>query len=187
MTKEIFILNYKNYDKVTTGVYLITIGSHSYIGSASGKKGFQYRWNRHVSDMSNDKHHSLILQRCFNKIQHVEFTILEVCNPEKCIEREQYYLDTLKPDMNIRKVANSNLGTKRPYKPRIISEEHRKNIGIGHRKTIIQYSKDMTLIKEWVSTTIAASTLNLKISAIHECLKGRNKTAGTFIWKYKEN
>jgi hypothetical protein len=27
----------------------------------------------------------------------------------------------------------------------------------------------------------------LKISHIHECCKGRRKTAGGYIWKYKEN
>lgn len=43
----------------------------------------------------------------------IDFIVLEVCNPENCIEREQYYIDLLKPDMNVCKVAGSSLGVKR--------------------------------------------------------------------------
>jgi hypothetical protein len=38
--------------------------------------------------------------------------ILEYCKPELLIEREQYYMDLLKPEYNICKVAGSTLGKK---------------------------------------------------------------------------
>ena len=38
--------------------------------------------------------------------------ILEYCEPSKCLEREQYYLDLLKPEYNILKTAGSPLGSK---------------------------------------------------------------------------
>lgn len=38
--------------------------------------------------------------------------IIEYCEPEKCIEREQYYLDNLKPEYNILLKAGSPLGYK---------------------------------------------------------------------------
>jgi group I intron endonuclease len=38
--------------------------------------------------------------------------ILEYCEIEVLIKREQYYLDLLKPKYNILKVANSRLGSK---------------------------------------------------------------------------
>jgi group I intron endonuclease len=38
--------------------------------------------------------------------------ILEYCAAEKCLEREQYYLDLLTPEYNILKVAGSSLGRK---------------------------------------------------------------------------
>ena len=38
--------------------------------------------------------------------------ILEYCAPKECIEREQYYLDSLKPEYNIFKIAGSSLGHK---------------------------------------------------------------------------
>ena len=38
--------------------------------------------------------------------------ILEYCNSEDLLKREQYYLDTLKPEYNIVKKAGSTLGYK---------------------------------------------------------------------------
>lgn len=38
--------------------------------------------------------------------------ILEYCSPEKCIEREQYYIDLLNPKYNILKKAGSSFGYK---------------------------------------------------------------------------
>jgi group I intron endonuclease len=40
------------------------------------------------------------------------FEILEYCDPQNVIEREQYYLDFLKPEYNILKIAGSSLGFK---------------------------------------------------------------------------
>jgi group I intron endonuclease len=49
--------------------------------------------------------------------------ILEYCESSLCISREQYYLDLLKPEYNICKIAGSRLGTKQ-------SEETKIKIGI---------------------------------------------------------
>ena len=38
--------------------------------------------------------------------------IIEYCNVSVLLEREQYYLDILKPEYNILKIAGSNLGFK---------------------------------------------------------------------------
>jgi group I intron endonuclease len=41
-----------------------------------------------------------------------KLAILEYCDPNDVISREQYYLDLLKPDYNILKIAGSSLGYK---------------------------------------------------------------------------
>ena len=38
--------------------------------------------------------------------------ILEYCDSDKCLEREQYYLDSINPEYNILKKAGSSLGYK---------------------------------------------------------------------------
>ena len=49
---------------------------------------------------------------------------------------------------------------------------------------IIQFSKDGTLIKEWPSLSEACRHLGIFKSNICDCLKGRYKSAGGYIWRY---
>ena len=50
---------------------------------------------------------------------------------------------------------------------------------------VLQYSKDGTFIKEFPSIKAAEEDLNIEHSNISACAKGKRKTAGGFIWKYK--
>jgi len=65
--------------------------------------------------------------------------ILEYCEPSKCIGREQYYLDLLKPEYNILKTAGSTLGFKHAeetinkFRTRKHSEETKKRMREVHR------------------------------------------------------
>lgn len=54
-----------------------------------------------------------IIYRSINKYGYSEFRleILEYCNSEDVIEREQFYLDYLKPEYNILKIAGSRAGS----------------------------------------------------------------------------
>lgn len=104
--------NYGEYKHTSTGIYKITISSHVYIGSAASKQGFCGRWGRHSKALQNGTHFNKKMQNCFNKYQIVNFEILELCEPSICIEREQYWVNKLLPDINIRlEVVNSPLGT----------------------------------------------------------------------------
>ena len=50
---------------------------------------------------------------------------------------------------------------------------------------ILQFSKDGTLIKEWPSLSEAYRQLGISQSNICNCLKGRLKSVGGFVWRYK--
>lgn len=50
---------------------------------------------------------------------------------------------------------------------------------------IIQYDLKMNFIRNWLSLAEAEKKLNISKSAICQCTSGRNKTAGGYIWKYK--
>ena len=54
------------------------------------------------------------------------------------------------------------------------------------QKPIIQYDRNMNLIKEWESASIAGEKLGIWQQGIVACLKRRTKTAGNYIWRYKE-
>lgn len=52
-------------------------------------------------------------------------------------------------------------------------------------KTIIQYSKDKTFIKEWACTRQIEKELGISHSNISRCCQHKRKTAGGYIWEYK--
>lgn len=64
--------------------------------------------------------------------------------------------------------------------------EFRINSGKDKRKPILQFDLNRIFMKEWKSITDACLVLNLKNSNLSLCLTGQNKTAGGFIWRYKD-
>ena len=62
-----------------------------------------------------------------------------------------------------------------------ISEEHKRKVS----KIVIQLDKDNNFIKEWQSILKAQQELNL--SHISACCRGKIKTSGGYVWKYKED
>jgi len=98
---------------VKSGIYKIlnTKTNKIYIGSA---KNLSDRWRTHRVHLNLNKHKNKHLQNSWNKYSgwFFEFIIIEYCEIKKLIEREQFYIDELKPDYNIYLTAGSPLGTK---------------------------------------------------------------------------
>ena len=94
------------------GIYKITNlpTGRFYIGSAVN---VERRWKRHASDLNAQRHHNSKLQRAWNKYGQAAFTfelLEEVSDLAILLEREQHYMDTLKPFYNINPKAGSGLG-----------------------------------------------------------------------------
>ena len=53
-------------------------------------------------------------------------------------------------------------------------------------KPIIQYTKDMIYVREYEGISKASEQLNIYASSISACCRGERKTAGGYIWRYKE-
>lgn len=81
----------------TTGIYAIRnkLNGKYYVGSAAE---CEKRWGVHLCHLRRDRHHSVKLQRAWNKYgsEAFRFRILEVCLIEKLAEREQYWMDRYK-------------------------------------------------------------------------------------------
>lgn len=56
---------------------------------------------------------------------------------------------------------------------------------IEHSKNVIQYTKNGDYVAEYSSIKEASSITNINHSCICYCCKGKQKTAGGFVWKYK--
>jgi group I intron endonuclease len=87
-----------------SGIYQISINSKTYIGSATN---IYNRKHRHLHDLKNNKHCNGKLQNYFNKygIENLLFEVIEVCDIESLLIREQYFIDSKKPFFNICKIA----------------------------------------------------------------------------------
>jgi group I intron endonuclease len=90
------------------------VNGKSYIGSSVdlNARFSQYFSSKNLQGVLN-KNESLI-SRALLKYGYSNFKleVLEYCKPEQCIDREQYYLDTLPHEYNISSKAGSRLGCK---------------------------------------------------------------------------
>lgn len=89
-------------DKIS-GIYQIrnTVNGKFYIGSSCNLAKRKYE---HFRQLKKKTHPNIILQNSWNKNGNVfEWSILEIT--DDLLEKEQYYLDKLKPEYNISKEA----------------------------------------------------------------------------------
>lgn len=139
------MINTKDYRGIS-GIYAIThIDSGKlYIGSAVN---IGQRWANHLNLLNRNKHHSIYLQRSWNKygIEAFSFTVLEVVNDiVNLIQEEQKWIDVYKsyvPDYGYNRcpIAGSSQGRKQSEETRKkisekksgvkMSPEQRKNMG----------------------------------------------------------
>ncbi len=133
------------YDfKNKSGIYKIYNNKTGdfYIGSA---KNLYLRLHMHKSNLLKNKHVNKFLQHSYNKYGKSNFTfeVLEECDTNLLINREQFYIDYLFPTFNLRKIAKSNLGIK-------WSEESKKKKKLQGRKgPIYEYNLNGEFVKEW--------------------------------------
>jgi group I intron endonuclease len=127
LERDKFIIYEENRNK--SGIYrwnnLIT-GS-SYVGSAVNltkrlSNYFSTTFLKKELRRSNSIISNSLLKYGYNKFS---LDILEYCEASVLIKREQYYLDTLKCEYNILKIANSRLGSKHSLKTLLKFKERR--------------------------------------------------------------
>ncbi len=89
-----------------------------YIGSAINIKE---RWNRHLSELRQERHGNRHLLHHFKKYgeNDLVFSLVEYCDPKKLLEREQFYIDLLKPSFNICANAGSRFGVVATFATRV--------------------------------------------------------------------
>ena len=96
-------------------------------------------------------------------------------------------------DETRRKSSESMTGEKNPMYGKHHSEDTKRKMSEAHKekiyantKPILQFSKNGELIAEYSSLTEASRQTGCSASHICSCCKGRLKTCGGFIWKYKK-
>lgn len=83
------------------------------------------------------------------------------------------------------KIANGNLGKKKPHPGVPRSPECREKMLKAKSKTVLQLTVDGVLIKEYTSGKEAAFYTGTAVANISRCCLGKRKTANGFVWKFK--
>ncbi len=128
--------------------------------------------------------------------------ILEYCEPNILISREQYYIDTLNPEYNILKIAGSRLGCKHTFKTKkAMSVAGRRSKFINTSVTTITdtelklslrtqcikvkvFDNSNNLVKEFASIKLAAKYFNLSYLTIFKIFK-TGISYDNFIYRFE--
>lgn len=179
------------------GIYRITnlLNNKSYIGSSinltrrKAEHFYRFRSKRGNSILKNSIIKHGIENFAFDIVEELYFGDWAENDYIKDIleAREQFYLDTINPEYNIRQIATSNLGWK-------IAEdfrEHLRNLGRSGKgrkisfKTIEEYDLEGNFIREWRCAREASIELNICNGALSRVLSGEYKQTKGKIFKYK--
>lgn len=109
----------------------------AYIGSS---KNIEKRWKQHLKSLRMQSHHNIFLQRSWNKYdeQTFELVVLEVT--DKLFEREQFWIDELKPEYNLGSVGGGDNITNHPNLE-LIKTKHSQN-AINRWKSLSSEEKE---------------------------------------------
>ena len=72
-------------------------------------------------------------------------------------------------------------------KGRVVSKETRKKMAKAKSKPVCQYTKQGELLRIWSSIKEIEKELKIYHSEISEVCRGKRKSAGGYVWKYKND
>lgn len=132
-------------NKGKSGIYCFTnkINGKRYVGSSLDlSKRFKNYFN--IAYIL-DKKDNMNIYKALMAYGFINFKldILEHCEPSKLIEREQYYLDLLKPEYNILKIAGSPVGVKRSKDTILKLKAKALSRSVGTKAKIIAHLKKL--------------------------------------------
>jgi group I intron endonuclease len=170
----------------STGIYAIThlASGRKYIGSAA--RSFRIRIGQHIRMLSKGAHHCYHLQRAWNKhgAAAFEISIVEICAPEMCIEREQFHMDGLSEEsrFNICPVAGSPRGRKASEETRVKLSRN-ASLRTFSEETRLKFSTNMKVRwadpsnRENMRTRVAKSHTPESVNQQAIKVRGRKHTA----------
>lgn len=168
-----------------SGVYKIsnTLNEHFYIGSSKDSYG---RWYNHRSALRANRHHSQYLQRAWSKYgeEAFKFEMIEECPKENLLEREQHYIDLLKPTYNVEKKAGQP-----PVDPersrRVMKNLWESGKFDDQKRAVERIDPSTGEIKEYAAMSDAEQD-GFGQQSISACCLGRKASHGNYFWKFAD-
>lgn len=178
--KDVTVQNLQELLKVP-GIYYIEINNKGYVGSSSS---IGHRLKHHLWALKSGKHHNRTMQNTWNKHQVIAFKVLELCDHDTLIEKEKFFIDTLKPYMN-HIINPQNIERDEIYRKRIsdgLKKAYAKGLEIHNKQEVHMYNLEGDYIKTFTSITEAGEFFNTEPSGICAVLNGRAYSAKGHLW-----
>lgn len=157
-----------NFFRGVSGVYLISIDEHQYIGSSVD---IYNRLMHHRSALRSQKHDNKFMQIVYDKYTEEKMTaiLLEKTEIEKRIEREAYYINKINPNLNLR------------------LDPVTQNNCISTSKKVYQYDLEGEYIKEYISVSEAKRITGINgITHVANANYKHYKSIGGYRWSYEK-
>ncbi len=124
------------------------INCATYIGSTNGN--VKYRWQRHRTDLNHNRHHSIFLQRAWNKYgkNNFKFIILKEVDNLELLNEEQKFLDDRRN--NFPSNLNYNIcWNARNCEGRNVSEKTKEKLRIANKGKIVSDETKIKISEGW--------------------------------------
>lgn len=169
---------------VISGIYGIYCVKNDkiYVGSAMN---IHARCIRHKYQLKNRKHHSLKLQRAYDKygIENFKMIVLESCNEKKLLTNELKWITKLDSYLN---GFNCTDICKKPKNFKLTSKQVHKRAQQSC-KAVICLDLEGTYLTEYTSVSNAAKAINDQSTNISACCKGKFNYIKDYIFVYKSD
>ncbi len=153
--------------KIISGIYLIQIEKHHYVGSSTNIKK---RLRTHRKMLRNNNHDNCYMQNSYNKYKKAYFKILEITD-RKILNldlrvKESLWIKKLSADLNI--------------------DDPIKGIGGSVMKPVFQYNMKGEFIKEWKSAVDCSIETGIPYAGIHSAANPNtvSKSSKGYLWSY---
>ena len=170
-------------NKDRSGIYrwIYSISNKSYVGSSRNitkrlKKYYNINYLSNKIIIDNSLIYKALLKHGYSKFN---FEILEYCHKNSLLNREQYYLDILKPEYNICKIAGSMKGFKHSAKT-LLKFKNRKTVG-SFRTIVI--NKENKTKKTYNSLRAAAKSIGVSHTTLRRYSNNNKLLKGLFFIK----
>lgn len=168
-------------------IYKITnkVNGKTYIGSTKNVKA---RWAKHKALLRHSYHHNHHLQAAWNKYGEDSFTfeIVEECIPSMLLSREQFFIDTMKPEYNQTAIAGKIEMTEEMRNKLSAATKNAYKEGRLHKTTkkVYQYDLRGNYIGEFESLKEASASTKTNLPHLSQVLNGTKNVAGGYVWRF---
>ncbi|HQF37286.1 MAG TPA: hypothetical protein PLL26_06655 [Candidatus Dojkabacteria bacterium] len=168
-----------------TGVFIIHSKADDMIFVGSASRSFKSKWAEHNSLLRRNMHGTWMLQWLYHRygIDNFSYYMIEVCPPEDCLKRKNYYVNLLEPEINfgIPPDTKSHGLQLREEIERLWKEWEKTEEGKQYRKNTIGKKR-----AKWAKTKVGRATIREDMRNLRDNLNKTNLSEEEKIEKLLE-